>query len=100
MYSKGFLVYKGIEKRDGGTFKNDKGQDVNYDSSYVIKMDEIKDDVINERKFKFPTSNKVLFDKFKKFERYENVLVTFDVVISANSCKLVPIDVEEYLNEE
>ena len=52
MYCKGTLIFKSIEKRSGGTFKNDKGQDVNYDASYVIKADEVKDKEVNERKFK------------------------------------------------
>lgn len=93
MYCKGILIFKSIEKRSGGTFKNDKGQDVNYDASYVIKADEVKDKEVNERKFKFPESNKMLYEKFNELDPYTKTSITFDVVISANACKLVPIDV-------
>lgn len=93
MYCKGSLMYKGIEKRDGGTFKNDRGQDINYDSSYVVKVDEIVDNKINERKLKFPANNKILADKFSKIEPYTQVELICDVVLSANSCKIVPLDV-------
>lgn len=93
MLCKGTLIFKSIDKREGGTFKNDKGQDVNYDSSYIIKVDEVKGKDVNERKFKFPQTNKVLYDKFVDIEPYTKVDVTFDIIISTNTCKLVPVDV-------
>lgn len=96
MYSKGIFMFKGIEKREGGTFKNSNGQEVNYDASYVIKVDEIYNGQINERKMKFPVSNKVLFDKFAQFEPYTKVSITCDVQMLQSGSKLIPIDVEEY----
>lgn len=93
MLCKGTLIFKSIEKKEGGTFKNDKGQDINYDSSYIIKVDEVKGREVNERKFKFPQTNKVLYDKFIEIETYTKVDITFDIVISTNTCKLVPVDV-------
>ena len=93
MLCKGTLIFKSINKREGGTFKNDKGQDINYDSSYIIKVDEVKGKDVNERKFKFPQTNKVLYDKFVDIEPYTKVDITFDVIISTNTCKLVPVDV-------
>lgn len=93
MLCKGTLIFKSIEKREGGTFKNDKGQDINYDSSYIIKVDEVKGKEVNERKFKFPQTNKVLFESFSDIEPYTKVDITFDIVISTNACKLVPVDV-------
>lgn len=92
MYCKGIVMYKGIEKRDGGTFKNAQGQDVDYNSAYVVKFDEVVDNKINERKLKFPTSNKVLFDKFQNFEPYTQIQIVCDVVLMQNACRLVPID--------
>lgn len=93
MICKGTLIFKSIDKREGGTFKNDKGQDINYDSSYIIKVDEVKGKEVNERKFKFSQTNKVLYDKFVDIEPYTKVDITFDIIISTNACKLVPVDV-------
>ena len=93
MLCKGTQIFKSIDKREGGTFKNDKGQDINYDSSYIIKVDEVKGKDVNERKFKFPQTNKVLFESFSEIEPYTKVDITFDVVINTNACKLVPVDV-------
>lgn len=100
MYCKGNVMYKGIEKRDGGSFTNDKGQPVDYNSAYVVKFDEIVEGKINERKLKFPTSNKVLFDKFQNFDPYTQVEIVCDVVLMQNACRLVPIDVKEVETEE
>lgn len=100
MYCKGNVMFKGIEKRDGGTFKNAQGQDVDYNSAYVVKFDEIVDGKINERKLKFPTSNKVLFDKFNNFEPYTQVSLVCNVVLMQNACRLVPIDVNNFETED
>ena len=100
MYCNGIVIYKGIEKREGGTFKNDKGQNVDYNSAYVVKFDEVIEGKINERKLKFPTSNKVLYDKFAKYEPYTKVVITCDVSLMQSACKLTPIDVNDVSNEE
>ena len=90
----GVVIFKAIDKRQGGTFKNAQGQEIDYDASYVIKFDELSGNGINERKLKFPASNKSLYEKFENFEPYTKVHITCDVVISNNACKLVPIDVD------
>lgn len=100
MYCKGILIYKGIEKRDKGVFTNDKGKDIEYDSAYVVKFDEDNNGKINERKVKFPASNKVLFDKFSQYKPYTRVMIIFDVVLGTSACKLVPIDVTGEIEED
>ena len=93
MRSKGVVMFKGIEERAGGTFKSN-GEDVKYDSAYVIKFDEIIDNKINERKLKFPTSNKILYDKFAELNPYTQVEIICDITILPNGySRLTPIDV-------
>lgn len=99
MYCKGVVMFKGVEKREGGTFTNN-GEKINYDASYVIKFDEIKEGKINERKLKFPINNKMLYEKFSKFNPYTNVLLTSEVVFGQSACRLVPVDVELYDSDE
>ena len=99
MKCNGIVIFKAIDKRNGGTFKNAQGQEIDYDASYVVKFDEIIGSNINERKLKFPASNKVLFDKFSEFEPYTKVNITCDVVISNSACKLVPIDVDSNIED-
>ena len=100
MRSKGVVMYKGIEKREGGTFKSN-GEDVKYDSAYVIKFDEIIDGKINEKKLKFPTSNKVLYDKFAEMNPYTQAEITCDVnILPSGLSRLTPIDVQEIVQED
>ncbi len=94
MRCKGVIMYKGIEKRAGGTFVNN-GQNINYDEAYVIKFDEIIEGKINEHKLKFPVSNKTLYDKFASLNPYTQVEITCDVILLSGMSRLVPIDVNE-----
>lgn len=100
MICKGVVVYKGIEKRDGGVFKGSDGRDIKYDASYVLKFDENNNGQINERKVKFPASNTYLYNKFVGIKAYTEVLLECDVVLSNNACKLVPINVETEIPDE
>ena len=99
MRCKGVVMFKGIEERAGGTFKNDKGDNIEYNKAYVIKFDEIINNKINERKLKFPYSNKSLADKFSVIRPYTQVEIECDVTLTNNASKLTPIDVKE-LNED
>ena len=86
------VIFKGVEERQGGVFKNAQGQDIKYDSSYVVKFDENVDGVINERKVKFPSSNLALYSKFKSLEPYAKIEICFDVTIQNSGCKLTVAD--------
>jgi len=92
MTCQGIVVFKGVTTRSGGTFKNSQGQEINYDESYVLKFDEIKGDTSDERKLKFPISNKALYQKLKELDLYTKINVLFDIQLSNNSCKLIPQD--------
>ena len=96
MICKGVVVYKGIEKRDGGVFKGSDGREIKYDSSYVVKFDENE----SERKVKFPASNTYLYNKFASVKAYTEILLECEVVLSNNACKLVPINLETDIPEE
>ena len=90
MNASGEFIFKNCTKREGGEFENDKRKTVEYDSCYILKVDEITDD-IRERKFKFPIKNRVLYDDFCSLDSYTKVIIVFDVVIYDNSCKLIPV---------
>lgn len=87
----GEFVFKGLEKRDGGEFTNDKGQAIKYNSSYVLKVDEVFEGSIDERKFKIPTDNTSLVDRLKGLKPYDKIKLECDVKLYANSAKVVPV---------
>lgn len=90
MNCKGRFIFRYIEKRDAGSFTDDNGKEVRYDSSYNLKLDEIVEGKPVERKFKIPLSNNSLANDFFNLEPYSACEVTFDINLYANSVKLTP----------
>lgn len=94
MYCEGNFKFKGILKKDAGTFKNDKGEVINYPEKYELKVDEIDEDgLINERLFKLPIDSK-LIATLVTFKPYQDINLTFDVsFLKSGSVKVTPVDV-------
>ena len=82
------VVFKGIEERAGGVFRNDKGQDITYPKAYVVRFDEEVEGDYQERKVKLTGDNAGLFTRFKALKAYDRVNLIFDVVLGNNSCKI------------
>lgn len=94
MECKGNFIYKGIEKTDGGEFTNDKGQVIKYVPMYKVKVDEKKEDTVEERVFKFSSDNNYLASKFKELSLYDKVQIDFKIELYKTNIKLVPEDVK------
>lgn len=92
MRSIGEFIYKGIEKRDGGEFTNDKGQNIKYNESYVLKVDESTEKGIFERRLKIDVNNTALVDKLKAKKPYEPIKLLCDITFYGNSVKVIPVD--------
>lgn len=87
-------VFKGVSKRDGGEFTNDKGQVVQYEPSYVVKFDETVNGEIQERRLKFPITNNALKHKLSELEPYSKFTLLCDVQLFSANAKVVPMDME------
>ena len=87
-------VFKGVNKRDGGEFTNDKGQIVQYDPSYVVKFDENINGEIQERRLKFPITNKALYHKLSELDPYSKFTLLCDVQLFSANAKVLPMDME------
>lgn len=94
MNCKGNFVFKGVEKKDGGTFTDDKGKDVKYDACYLLKVDEIIDGKANDRRFRIALDNKNIVETLKNVSLYTAITITFDVVIYATRVRLIPSVIE------
>ena len=93
MKGSGELMYKSIEQRDGGTFTNDKGQNIKYDPCYILKVDNIEGSKIEELKIKIPTENRSLVEKLKSFPPYTKIKLDFVFEIKSNNVKIIPTEV-------
>lgn len=94
MRCKGEFVFKSVEKREGGSFTNDKGQSVNYDMAYILKVDELTQNGIYERKLKVDKANSVLFSKLQGLKPYDRINLICDVVLYGSNAKVIPIDLD------
>ena len=90
MIAQGKFKFKGIQKRDGGSFVNDKGQTINYKESYSLKLDENIESNSYERVFKVPIDSP-LINQLQQLKIYEDVTINFDVLMFGTNTKLVPI---------
>ena len=88
------VVYKGVAKRDGGEFLNDRGEKIVYDPSYVVKVDEEVNGEIHERRLKFPISNKNLYNKLNELDSYSKICLVCDVQLFSGNAKVLPIDIK------
>lgn len=92
MKCQGKFVFRGLEKKDGGEFVNDKGQSIKYGESYVLLLDEFTKDGNKERKFKIPTNSPII-EKLQGLKLYTVIPLEFEVTIYATRTVLVPVDV-------
>lgn len=99
MRAKGNFVFKGLDKRAGGEFTNDKGQAIKYDESFVLKVDELVDGSINERKLKINVNNTTLLNELNKLKPYDKIDLECDVVLYQNSAKVIPVAVSASNNK-
>lgn len=99
MKSTAKLIFKGIEKREGGEFVNDKGQKIKYDGSYVLKADEQTDNGIYERRFKIPLTNVALIESLKLKKAYDELTINFDIQMYGNNVRIVPIGLADSNNK-
>ncbi|MCI8396507.1 MAG: hypothetical protein HFJ52_02170 [Clostridia bacterium] len=93
MRSLGEFIFKGIETRKAGEFLNNKGETVKYPEAFILKVDEVVDGSINERKLRVDINNTMLISRLKKINPYDKFQLECDVVLYQNGAKVVPIAV-------
>lgn len=89
----GKFKFKGLVKREGGSFTNDKGQEITYNASYLLKVDESTENGIYERGFKIPEDSKLVLP-LSKLQPYQDITLEFEVNFYGNSIKVVPIAIK------
>lgn len=96
MQGLGKFVFKSCVKRNAGSFKNEKGEEISYKEGYNLVVDEKQaDGSIRERKFFIDTANSNLINKLVNLEAYTPIYLSFDVRIYGNRTAVVPLDLQE-----
>lgn len=101
MQTIGNFVFKGLEKKNGGEFTNERGQLIKYPESYQLKVDEIKDGVVSERKLKVSVDNDKLVQKLMRKNIYDKIDLQCEIEFGNGSvAKVVPIDLVDSNNKQ
>lgn len=90
----GKFKFRGLEKKEGGVFENEKGQQITYKGSYALKLDELVDGEIFERTFKIPLDSP-LIEPLSKVQLYTDISIEFEIRFYRNSINLVPIAIKQ-----
>lgn len=99
MQAKGKFIFKSLERKDGGEFVNEKGQNVKFDASYQLKVDENNDGVINERKLKVSQKNDALIQKLMKKNPYDSIELICEIQMYGSMAKVIPVDLIDSNNK-
>ena len=92
MKCRGNFKFKGLQKREGGTFTNDKGQQIPYKESYSLKVDEMTEEGIYERVFKLATDSP-LIEQLLTVKPYTDITFEFDINFYGTGIKIVPVGI-------
>lgn len=99
MQARGKFIFKSLERKDGGEFVNQNGQNVKFDASYQLKVDENNNGVINERKLKVSQKNDVLIQKLMKKNAYDPIELLCDIQMFGSTAKVIPVDLIDSNNK-
>ncbi len=92
MKCRGKFKFKGLTEKQGGEFKNNRGEMVEYKGSYALKVDEITEEGIFERIFKIALDSPLVQDLADK-ELYSDIILDFDVKFYSSGVGLIPVAV-------
>lgn len=94
MKCKAEFIFKSLEKKEGGTFVNDKGDSINYGPRYLLQVDEVSESgKIGERIFRVNVNNTVLISKLREVDSYSPIVLFFDIVLYRDGCRIDVLDV-------
>lgn len=90
----GKFKFKGLTKKSGGSFTNDRGQVIDYKESYALKVDENTEKGIYERVFKI-SSDSVLLEQLFKLQPYQDITLEFEINIYGSRITVVPVAIKQ-----
>lgn len=90
MKCKGKFKFKELKSKDGGSFINAKGDKIDYDASYALKVDEVTEAGIYERVFKVKTDSE-LIQALSQLKPYQDFVLEFNVDIYSTRIVLTPV---------
>ena len=95
MKCQGNFIFKTLTHRNAGVFKDSEGNEINYPSAYILKVDELMSNGdINERKFKIDDKENAIINGLKTLKAYQEIVINFEVTLYASRVTLDIVDIE------
>lgn len=95
MKCQGNFKFKTLTHRNAGVFKDSEGNEINYPSAYILKVDELMSNGdINERKFKIDDKETAIINGLKTLKAYQEIVINFEVTLYASRVTLDIVDIE------
>lgn len=95
MKCQGNFIFKTLTHRKAGVFKDSEGNEINYPSAYILKVDELMSNGdINERKFKIDDKETAIINGLKTLKAYQEIVINFEVTLYASRVTLDIVDIE------
>lgn len=95
MKCQGNFIFKTLTHRNAGVFKDSEGNEINYPSAYILKVDELMSNGdINERKFKIDDKETAIINGLKTLKAYQEIVINFEVTLYASRVTLDIVDIE------
>lgn len=95
MKCQGNFIFKTLTHRNAGVFKDSEGNEINYPSAYILKVDELMSNGdINERKFKIDDKETSIINGLKTLKAYQEIIINFEVTLYTSRVTLDIVDIE------
>lgn len=95
MKCQGNFIFKTLTHRNAGVFKDSEGNEINYPSAYILKVDELMSNGdINERKFKIDDKETSIINSLKTLKAYQEIVIDFEVTLYTSRVTLDIVDIE------
>lgn len=95
MKCQGNFIFKTLTHRNAGVFKDSEGNEINYPSAYILKVDELMSNGdINERKFKIDDKETAIINGLKTLKAYQEIVINFEVTLYSSRVTLDIVDIE------
>jgi len=95
MKCQGSFIFKTLTHRNAGVFKDSEGNEINYPSAYILKVDELMSNGdINERKFKIDDKETAIINGLKTLKAYQEIVINFEVTLYTSRVTLDIVDIE------
>lgn len=95
MKCQGSFIFKTLTHRNAGVFKDSEGNEINYPSAYILKVDELMSNGdINERKFKIDDKETAIINGLKTLKAYQEIVINFEITLYTSRVTLDIVDIE------